>query len=131
FHDETVAVLQRVQGIIARCFGEHAAIQNDGRGSNGKTLTYTGRRATGFFAALFEPGEKTHSLKMPDFIWEAGRDFALAFLAGLVDSDGWAHDGRASYATAAEGFAGAVAVLASLHGLGGGTVRAASTTKVR
>src|SRR5207249_10291995 len=31
---------------------------------------------------------------------------------------------------ATEGFAGAVAVLASLHGLGGGTVRDASTTKV-
>src|SRR5207302_656866 len=52
FNDETVEVLERVRAVIARVFGEHATIQQDGRGSQGKTLAYTGRKVTGFFAAL-------------------------------------------------------------------------------
>jgi ribonucleoside-diphosphate reductase alpha chain len=120
FNDETVEVLERVRTVIARTFQEHATIQKDSRGSNGKTLTYTGRRVTGFFAALFDVGEKTYTLRMPAFLWEAGRDLSLAFLAGLLDSDGWVHDGHATYASAATEFAKDVGVLASLHGLGGG-----------
>ena len=123
FHDETVEVLERVRSVIARVFGEQATIQQDGRGSQGKTLTYTGRRVTGFFAALFEVGEKTYTLRMPEFVWESGRELVLAFLAGLVDSDGWVRDGRAQYSTATEDFAKDVGVLASLYGLGGGVIR--------
>ena len=118
FNDETVETLQRVQSIILRCFGEKAAIQQDGRGSKGKTLTFTGRKSTGFFAALFDVGPKCRTLRMPEFLWDGGRDLALAFLAGLVDSDGHVAEGRAMYATAAVEFAKDVAVLASLYGLG-------------
>src|SRR5262249_22054114 len=88
FHDETEAVLNRVQEIVRRVFGETASIQEDGRGSKGKHLCYTGRKVCGFFAALFDVGPKTFSLTMPDFLWEGGRELAVAFLAGLIDSDG-------------------------------------------
>jgi ribonucleoside-diphosphate reductase alpha chain len=120
FHDETTEVLERARTIILRVFGETAAIQRDGRGSKGNTLTYTGRRATGFFTALFGVGAKTFSLRMPEFVWEGGRDIALAFLAGLIDSDGHVVEGRAHYGTATREFARDVAVLASLIGTGGG-----------
>jgi ribonucleoside-diphosphate reductase alpha chain len=122
FHDETRAVLERVQAIVERTFGETGTIQQDGRGSKGCTLTFTGRKATGFFAALFDPGPKTHTVQMPDFVWEAGRDVALAFLAGLVDSDGYVAEGRAKYVTASSELARDVGVLASLHGIGGGAM---------
>jgi ribonucleoside-diphosphate reductase alpha chain len=130
FHDETVAALDRARAIIARTFGEQATAQNDSRGSKGKTLTYTGRRVTGFFAALFDAGPKAHTLRMPEFIWEAGRDVALAFLAGLVDSDGSVRDGRAQYCTATAAFARDVAVLASLYGIGGGVTGDKDLSKV-
>jgi ribonucleoside-diphosphate reductase alpha chain len=130
FHDETTEALERVRNIIARHFGAQGSIQQDGRGSQGKTLTYTGRRATGFFAAWFEAGPKTYTLRVPEFLWEGGRDLVLAFLAGLVDSDGWVRDGRAQYGTAAVEFAKDVAILASLYGLGGGVGVDRGTAKV-
>jgi ribonucleoside-diphosphate reductase alpha chain len=130
FHDETTETLTRVQGIIARVFSEQGKIQQDGRGSKGKTITYTGRRVTGFFAALFEPGPKTYSLRMPEFLWECDRELVLAFLAGLVDSDGWVRDGRAQYGSASIEFVKDVAVLASLHGLGGGVLTDRGVAKV-
>jgi ribonucleoside-diphosphate reductase alpha chain len=120
FHDETVETLERVQAIVGRVFGERASIQADGRGSNGKHLAYTGRKVTGFLSALFAPGPKHDKLAMPRFVWLAGRDLALSFLAGLLDSDGSVSGGRATYTTASKGFAGEVAVLASFLGLGGG-----------
>jgi ribonucleoside-diphosphate reductase alpha chain len=120
FHDETLETLARVREIVARVFGETAAIRPDGRGSKGSHLAYTGRRVTGFFAALFDVGAKGSGLRLPEFVWEAGRDLALAFLAGLVDSDGSVRDGRARLATASPDLARDVAVLASLLGMGGG-----------
>src|SRR5439155_25395522 len=68
FHDETVEVLERVQTIVARVFGERASIQQDGRGSHGKHLGYTGRRVTAFFAILFEPVVKTYTYLWPSFV---------------------------------------------------------------
>ena len=130
FHDETLETLERVQQIVNRVFGESAAIQDDGRGSKGKHVCFTGRRACGFFAALFDVGPKTFSLTMPDFLWEAGRELAVAFLAGLIDSDGWVRDGRAMYATATRAFAEDVATLASLYNFGGGVTEDTSTFKV-
>ncbi len=123
FHDETVVVLERVVAIVAREFGETGTIQADGRGSKGHTVAFTGRKATGFFAALFAPGPKSYTLAMPEFVWEGGRDLALAFLAGLVDSDGHVAEGRAKYTTASREFAKDVGVLASLYGLGGGAMQ--------
>jgi ribonucleoside-diphosphate reductase alpha chain len=120
FHDETVETLDRVRAIVERAFGETASVQDDGRGSNGKHVCFTGRKVCGFFAALFDAGPKTHSLAMPEFVWESGRDLVLAFLAGLIDSDGHVRDGRAKYSTATESFARDVATLASLYNLGGG-----------
>ncbi len=122
FHDETVPVLERVRDIVARQFDEHASIQEDGRGSNGKHVTYTGRKVTGFFSLFSEPGAKATTLRMPEFVWHGGVDLAMAFLAGLVDSDGTVSEGRATYTTAADDFARDVATLSSLHGLGGGVV---------
>ncbi len=130
FFDETVETLQKVQAVVERVFGETAKVQNDGRGSNGKHLTYTGRKVTGFFAALFDPGEKTFTMRLPAFAWEMGRDLTVAFLAGLLDSDGWVRDGRAMYATASRGFAADLAALVSVYGWGGGNIADTSTTKV-
>ncbi len=123
FHDETTETLQRVIAIVERVFGETATIQQDGRGSNGKTITFTGRSVTGFFAELFPVGEKTYTIELPQFVWLAGRDIAFAFLAGLIDSDGSVNRGRAVYATASHEFAKDAAVLASFHRLGGGVRR--------
>ncbi len=132
FHDETTDTLERVQRIVSRVFGETAAIQADGRGSRGQHVSYTGRKVTAFFASLFEPGTKTYTLAMPRFVWLAGREAALGFLAGLVDSDGAVANGRAAYTTASHRFADEVATLASVYGLGGGVVRhgSVSTTAV-
>ncbi len=134
FHDETEAALERVQAIVARVFGETAALQSDGRGSNGKHLCYNGRNVTGFFASLFEPGPKTYTLAMPRFVWLLDRNEVLGFLAGLIDSDGTVSGGRAMYTTASAAFAEDVATLASVYGLGGGTRRyrgVTTTTVVR
>ena len=130
FHDETEPVLERVRAIVERVFGETASIQDDGRGSKGKHLAFTGRKVCGFFAALFDVGPKTFSLAMPSFLWESGRELAVAFLAGLIDSDGWVRDGKAMYATATRTFAEDVATLASLYNLGGGVTPDTSTFKV-
>jgi ribonucleoside-diphosphate reductase alpha chain len=127
FFDETVETLERVRAIVERVFGEVATVQNDGRGSNGRHLCFTGRRVTGFFAALSPVGSKTYSLTLPAFVWEGGRELALAFLAGLIDSDGTVSDGRAVYSTASRRFAEDVAVLAGLHGLGGGALKSGTT----
>jgi len=130
FHDETEPVLRRAQEIIERVFGETASIQDDGRGSKGKHIAFTGRKVCGFFAALFDVGPKTFSLTMPSFLWEGGRELAIAFLAGLIDSDGWVRDGKAMYATATRAFAEDVATLSSLYNLGGGVTADTSTFKV-
>jgi ribonucleoside-diphosphate reductase alpha chain len=130
FHDETVECLDRVRRIVESKFGETSCVQHDGRGSNGKHLCYTGRRVTAFFATLFGAGAKTHSLKFPSFVWESGREVALAFLGGLIDSDGSVAQGRATYSTATRAFADDVAVLANFHGLGGGMVRDAGVWSV-
>ncbi len=128
FHDETEETLNRVRAIVARLFGEFAAVQHDGRGSSGKHLSYTGRRVTGFFASLFEPGPKTHTLAMPRFVSLLDRDGVFGFLAGLIDSDGTVAGGRATYTSASARFADEVATLASVYGLGGGTVTHAGVT---
>ncbi len=130
FHDETTEVLDRVRAIVAGKFDEHATIQQDGRGSNGKHLCYTGRRVTRFFEELFGVGPKTYALRMPDFVRTASRSHVMAFLAGLIDSDGTVSEGRACYSTASSRFAEDLAVLVSLHGLGGGTVESGGTTSV-
>ncbi len=130
FHDETEETLQRVQAIVARVFGESSAIQEDGRGSRGKHISYVGRKVTTFFAQLSQPGRKAYSLRMPAFVWEGGREIALAFLAGLIDSDGNFAAGRAIYSTVSREFAKDVAVLASLYGIGGGYIAGKDHVKV-
>ena len=123
-HDETTGVLGRVQEIISHAFGEKARVRSDDRsddrGSSGDHLSYTGRRVTSFFASIFRVGPKTYDLEMPDFVWGSGRSIALAFLAGLIDSDGTVVDGGISVSTPARGFAADLAVFASWLGLGGG-----------
>ncbi|MBV9849949.1 MAG: hypothetical protein JO250_09785, partial [Armatimonadetes bacterium] len=120
FYDETEDTLRRVQQVIARIFGEHTEII---RGQGCPMLVYNGRRVTRFFGQLFGVGSKTYSLSIPAFVWNSPRAVQLAFLAGLIDSDGYiAEGGRANYSSASREFAGQVAALASFLGLGGGTV---------
>lgn len=79
-------------------------------------------------------GAKTYRLQMPEFVWEGGSEIAMAFLAGLIDSDGTVGNGKAVYSSASVEFAKDVAVLASLYGMGGGVTMSqnvAATTRLR
>ncbi|MDW8395056.1 MAG: adenosylcobalamin-dependent ribonucleoside-diphosphate reductase [Anaerolineae bacterium] len=121
FQDETVEVLARARAIVAKTFGEVALIQTD-KYTGVWRLVYRGQKVTGFFATLFQPDEKAQARRMPRFIWEAGRECALAFLAGLLDARGVVQGNWAICAIGSRAFAAEVAVLASVHGLGGGVV---------
>lgn len=129
FFDETVTVLQRVQDIVQRRFGEQASINEDGRGSRGRHLTFAGRVTCGFFATFAAPGPKVP--KLPSWIWTARSRVARSFLAGLVDSDGHVTPkASAKFSTASRAFARAVATLASFHGFGGGVTATQGTYTV-
>jgi len=134
FHDEDREPLERVAGILKRCFDASSSIAHD-RASKGLTLTCTKAVATAFFReVVHRPGPKGASIAMPDFIRTGDSELQLAFLAGLIDSDGAVAHGRAVYSSESRPFVEEVAALASLLGLGGGLVKDAcvwSTTVVR
>jgi ribonucleoside-diphosphate reductase alpha chain len=135
FHDEDREPLERVARILAKRFGARSSIASDSRGSRGLTLTCTRAIACAFFAnVVHSPGRKGDSLEVPGFIRAGSVDVQMAFLAGLVDSDGTARDGRASYTSASRAFVAEVAAMSSLLGIGGGLVPNGSvftTTLVR
>ncbi|HKX74725.1 MAG TPA: LAGLIDADG family homing endonuclease [Acidimicrobiia bacterium] len=122
FFDETEDNLRRVQETIRRNFGETSSMQPIDTDQAGQMLTYTGRRVTGFISSLFEPGPKDNQ-RLPGFLWTGGPRLTLAFLAGLMDSDGTVASGRASVFTASRSLAEDLAVLVSFHGMGGGLTR--------
>jgi ribonucleoside-diphosphate reductase alpha chain len=130
FFDETIENLERVQEIVSRHFGETARIGPIAKSNAGSMITYTGRRVTGFFASLFEPGSKTYTAKMPRFIWLAGPEIGKAFLAGILDSDGNVLNGRANFFTASPELARDVATLSSLHGMGGRITQSGNGSEV-
>ena len=65
-------------------------------------------------------GSKTYSLTLPPVIARAAAPVQAAFLAGLIDSDGTAREGRATFTSVSRPFVEHVAAIASLLGTGGG-----------
>ncbi|HUY11531.1 MAG TPA: LAGLIDADG family homing endonuclease, partial [Candidatus Dormibacteraeota bacterium] len=126
FYDEDRAPLEKVARILLERFGAKCAIQVENRVSAPTkclSLTCTRLAASEFFAsAVHTPGSKTYSLEVPSFIKNAPATIQEAFLAGLIDSDGTAQGGRATYTSVCKPFAEEVAGIASLLGLGGGIV---------
>lgn len=124
FHDESTETLERVQRILKSRFGAESRITADSRGSHGYALQCLNRKATSFFLSILgKPGAKGKNLSMPEAIWQGGTTAMAAFLAGLIDSDGYiTHDGKAVYSSASRPFVSHVAAMASLLGCGGGTI---------
>src|SRR5271166_4377424 len=128
FHDEDREPLERAAQILRTRFGASSSIARDGRGSKGLSLTCTKAAATAFFSQIVHvPGAKGASLLVPDFVKTGDSELQLAFLAGLIDSDGTVADGRASYVSECRSFVEEVAAMASLLGLGGGIVKNGNT----
>jgi len=121
FHDETLETLYNVKRILENKFDAKININKDNRGSNGHTLQTMNRKACNFFRELFGKGSKTYTLRMPKFIYKSGIINITAFLAGLLDSDGYiTQDGKAVYSSASREFISEIGTLASLIGCGGG-----------
>jgi ribonucleoside-diphosphate reductase alpha chain len=123
FHDETEDTLKKAQRILRNVFSANSTIRRDNR-SNGRTLNIHHRGACAFFANhVHLPGKKTYDVEVPSFILAADSEIQAAFLAGLIDSDCEAKDGRAVLYTASENLARQVSGLASLLNCGGGVNR--------
>jgi ribonucleotide reductase alpha subunit len=142
FFDEDLEPLHKVQRILRERFNAASSIAADARPgtpSRCNTLTCTRSRATEFFANIVSaPGPKTYSLTLPSVIARASAPIQAAFLAGLIDSDGTASGGRATFTSVSRPFAEHVGAIASLLGTGGGVTAAgphtspyASTTLIR
>jgi len=123
FFDEDREPLERVARILRERFGAGSSISRDGRNSKGLSLTCTKASATAFFAAaVHAPGAKGATLQVPDFVRTGDAELQLAFLAGLVDSDGSVSRGKALYSSECRSFVEEVSAMASLLGLGGGLI---------
>jgi len=124
FFDEDVEPLRKVQRILRERFNAASSITSDSRPgtpSRGKTLTCTRARAAEFFASVVSAaGSKTYTLSVPSVIARAAAPVQAAFLAGLIDSDGTASEGRATFTSVCRPFIEHVAGIASLLGTGGG-----------
>jgi ribonucleoside-diphosphate reductase alpha chain len=124
FFDEDQEPLRKAQRILRERFDAASSISSDARPgtpSRGNTLTCTRSRATEFFSNVVSPaGSKTYSLKLPAVIARAAAPVQAAFLAGLIDSDGTASEGRATFTSISRDFVEHVAAIASLLGTGGG-----------
>ncbi len=128
FFDEDDEPLRKAQRILRERFQAASSISSDARpgtSSRGKTLTCTRSRATAFFENVTgAAGSKTYSLEIPPVIRRAALPVQAAFLAGLIDSDGTASEGRATYTSVCRPFVEHVAVISSLLGTGGGVLTA-------
>ena len=124
FFDQSAEPLRKVQRILRDRFDSASSIVADNRPgtpSFGNTLTCTRARATEFFANVVGPvGSPTDVLRIPPVIERASATIQAAFLAGLIDSDGSAGEGRAAFTSGSRRFVEHVAALASLLGTGGG-----------
>jgi ribonucleoside-diphosphate reductase alpha chain len=110
-------VLERVQAILAR-LGIHVSIQQDARGLL-SVATLTQRFVHDLLEAcgLEKIGPKDDTIRVPEIIAKSPLPVVRAFLAGLLDSDGYvAADGSPSYTSASEAMIEDVAALVSLLG---------------
>jgi len=110
-------VLKRVQTILAR-YGLNVSIQKDARG-----LYSVATLAQRFVHDLLEAcglekfGAKDNLIRVPEIIAKSPLAVVRAFLAGLLDSDGYvAADGSPSYSTVSEAMAQDLAALVSVLG---------------
>ena len=110
-------VLERVQAILAR-LDIHVSIQQDARG-----LLSIATLAQRFVHDLLEAcgleniGPKDAQIRVPEVIAKSPLPVVRAFLAGLIDSDGYvAPDGSPSYTSASEAMIEDLAALMGLLG---------------
>ncbi len=113
----TTDVLEKACGVIAK-LGTDLKIYQDKRGlyslnTLNQGIIYTMLEACG----LENIGPKDTRIRIPEIIAKSPLDCVRAFLAGLLDSDGYVDkDGSPSYATASAEMAEDVAALCSLLG---------------
>jgi ribonucleoside-diphosphate reductase alpha chain len=113
----TTDVLEKARAVIAEHWAE-LTIYQDKRGlyslnSLKQDLVYTMLEACG----LENIGPKDERIRVPEIIAKSPLDCVRAFLAGLLDSDGFVdRDGSPSYSTASAEMAEDVAALCSLLG---------------
>ncbi len=116
--DGRTGSLERARDILARRFGVNITIQQDARGLYSLATTDSGFIAT--FQGLIEvyPGPK-NELPFPEMVAKSPLSVVGAFLAGLVDSDGYVDSerDRVTLTTASEYLARKVNTLCSLLGL--------------
>ncbi len=116
--DGRTASLERARSILARRFDVHVAIQRDARGLYSLTTADSGFIAQ--FRSLLEvyPGPKGE-LPFPEMVAKSPLSVVGAFLAGLVDSDGYVDSARdrVTFTTQSEYLARKVHTLCALLGL--------------
>ncbi|HUY79985.1 MAG TPA: LAGLIDADG family homing endonuclease, partial [Ktedonobacterales bacterium] len=116
--DGRTASLERARDILAQRFDAHVNIQRDGRGLY--SLTTTNATFIAQFRELLEiyPGPKGE-LPFPEMVAKSPLSVVGAFLAGLVDSDGYVDSSRdrVTFTTQSYYLASKVLTLCSLLGL--------------
>lgn len=119
FFDGRTDALEKAQRVLTGRFGIDVAIQRDGRGLY--SLTINSQNIIKVFMKLAEApvGPKDGRLTIPEHIFKSKLSVIYAFLAGLVDSDGYAdnRNGRVAFATTTQRLADQLIGLASLLGL--------------
>ena len=110
-------VLERVQAVLAR-LDIHVSIQEDARGLlSVSTLTQRFVHALLEACGLEKFGPKDDLIRVPEVIAKSPLSVVRAFLAGLLDSDGYvAADGSPSYTSVSEAMVQDLAALVSLLG---------------
>jgi len=122
FHDSDRATLEAVNEIIGRRFNTTGSITNDSE-SKGITLAIYGTKACEFFASVYGAGAKTYTVDVPASVKKSPADVQLAFLAGMIDSDGSVSpDGRCSVSSSSESMARTIGSMSAMFRLGGGAI---------
>jgi ribonucleoside-diphosphate reductase alpha chain len=116
--DGRTASLEHARDILARRFGVHVTVQQDTRGLY--SLATTDARFIEQFRSLLaiQPGPKLE-LVFPEMVAKSPLPVVCAFLAGLVDSDGYVDNvrDRVTFTTQSQRLAEKVLTLCSLLGL--------------
>lgn len=113
----TADVLERVQQILAK-YDIHVSIQRDARGLlNVATLNQKFVHTLLEACGLEKFGPKDNRIRVPESVAKSPLPVVRAFLAGLLDSDGYvADDGSPSYSTTSAEMSEDLAALVSLLG---------------
>jgi ribonucleotide reductase alpha subunit len=97
FFDGSRETLENAVDILEKLTGRRYTIQKDNRNSTTLYLSVYNQdliesivRLTGVSAN----GEKSGQIKVPGFVWKSPKTVVHAFLAGLIDSDGYVHKDR-------------------------------------